>query len=321
MAASTLVQNMHAEFLRDVNAAIDRMTLGAHDAPPAPKRRPRYRRIAVAYDGSEGADLALAWAKEIAGLHGSEVLIASGYAPPDIAGGSLGYGWYPNYARLYEDAQAWARGLSDSTASILREADLNASSYAFEGSAWRGLSELAQERHVDLILTGAARRGALGRLFLGSTAMGLIEHAPCSVLVARGAPPVTRVLVGTDGSQVSYRAVAHALGIASEMNAELVVEHVVEYPEEAAEKHPEGFLKSVVSKIDLPAPPPRVRYAIDVGRPAARILERAQEGSAGLIVVGSHGRGVVERALLGSVSRRVVNDARASVLVVKGTRG
>jgi nucleotide-binding universal stress UspA family protein len=52
--------------------------------------------------------------------------------------------------------------------------------------------------------------------------------------------------------------------------------------------------------------------------PADAILEQAQEDGASLIVVGSHGRGAVERFLLGSVSERVARYAHCSVLVARG---
>lgn len=312
------MQDLREEFLHDLNEAIDRMTMGMGEAPKAGPRphRPRYRRIVVAYDGSEGAKLALAWTKEIAGLHGSEVLVANAFAPPTVTGANLGFAWYPEYAELYETAQKWAQNVADETADALREGELKASSHAMEGSAVREISELARAKHADLLITGASRRSAFQRL-LGSTATGFLEHSPCSVFIARNAPPVTRVLAATDGSGVSYRAVAHALGLASELGTELVVEHVLEYPEQVEEKRSEGFLKGVIDKIELPAPPPRVRYVMDVGNAATRILARAKEEGVGLICMGSHGRGVVERMFVGSVSRRVAIESPTSVLVVK----
>ena len=44
---------------------------------------------------------------------------------------------------------------------------------------------LAREIGADLIVTGAANKSALGRLFLGSVSGRLLSHAPCSVLVFR----------------------------------------------------------------------------------------------------------------------------------------
>ena len=57
-----------------------------------------------------------------------------------------------------------------------------------------------------------------------------------------------------------------------------------------------------------------VEHVAVEGRPAEAILDNA--GDAQMIVVGTHGKGLVRRVLLGSVSRRVLNDADRPVAVV-----
>jgi nucleotide-binding universal stress UspA family protein len=53
------------------------------------------------------------------------------------------------------------------------------------------------------------------------------------------------------------------------------------------------------------------------GKPAAQILALAEEVGADLLFIGSHGKTGVERLLLGSVSERVVREAKCPVLVVR----
>lgn len=53
------------------------------------------------------------------------------------------------------------------------------------------------------------------------------------------------------------------------------------------------------------------------GSPESAIVERAEETSADIIVVGSHGYRAWERLLIGSVSDSVVHHAPCSVLVVR----
>ncbi len=301
--------------LKLIEEAIDRMAPD-HEAAPA-ARLPRYRRILVAYDGSEGAKLALDWAKDLARLHGSDLLVANAYLPPNLGGAQMGYGWYPQIGELYEAAQTEARRLATRTASQLRATGLSAEAFALEGGPTRQISRLAHDQHADLVVAGARRHTAASRLLLGSTAAGLLEHAPCSVLLARMSPHPKRILVATDGSSVSYRAVAHALALASELDAELVVEHVLDYPDQVEAHATEGLLKSVVDRIELPAAPPKVRYLLDVGHAANQILRRGNREKADLVVLGSHGKGPLERAFVGSVSRRVALESPASVLVVK----
>jgi len=56
------------------------------------------------------------------------------------------------------------------------------------------------------------------------------------------------------------------------------------------------------------------------GTPAQVVVELADELHADLIVLGSHGYGVVDR-LLGTTAARIVNHARCSVLVVRDQAG
>ena len=53
------------------------------------------------------------------------------------------------------------------------------------------------------------------------------------------------------------------------------------------------------------------------GSPESRIVEKAEETQADLIIVGSHGYNRWERLLLGSVSDSVIHHAPCSVLVVR----
>ena len=59
------------------------------------------------------------------------------------------------------------------------------------------------------------------------------------------------------------------------------------------------------------------RIRVERGEPGELICEVAAEERADLIVVGSHGKGVIRRALLGSVSYHVLHHAPCPVLVVR----
>lgn len=59
------------------------------------------------------------------------------------------------------------------------------------------------------------------------------------------------------------------------------------------------------------------RTATVVGSPTKELLAAAIRQKAQLIVMGTHGRGLVGRALMGSVAQRVVADCEVPVLLVK----
>lgn len=54
------------------------------------------------------------------------------------------------------------------------------------------------------------------------------------------------------------------------------------------------------------------------GSPASKLIEKADEWKPDLIVVGSHGRNAVERIFLGSVSQKLVHEAKSSVRIARG---
>ncbi|RZJ02433.1 MAG: universal stress protein, partial [Haliea sp.] len=54
-----------------------------------------------------------------------------------------------------------------------------------------------------------------------------------------------------------------------------------------------------------------------VGSPAAEIVRAATKAQAHLIVMGTHGHGLLGRAVMGSVAQRVISDADIPVLLVK----
>jgi nucleotide-binding universal stress UspA family protein len=54
---------------------------------------------------------------------------------------------------------------------------------------------------------------------------------------------------------------------------------------------------------------------VETGEPGPVICQVAQDVAADLIVIGSHGHGVLERSLLGSVSRHVLEHAPCPVMV------
>lgn len=63
----------------------------------------------------------------------------------------------------------------------------------------------------------------------------------------------------------------------------------------------------------------RIQPQVREGKPAAEIVDVAQEAGADVIVIGSHGRSRLDHLLLGSVTERVLRRARCHVFVVRGT--
>ncbi|HEV2784157.1 MAG TPA: universal stress protein [Actinophytocola sp.] len=85
---------------------------------------------------------------------------------------------------LYREAQQLARwGAQLATDSGLRADGL---AVADDLTVTDTLVRLARERDSAVIVLGTHRHGRLAKLLLGSTSRGVIEHAPCPVLIVRG---------------------------------------------------------------------------------------------------------------------------------------
>jgi nucleotide-binding universal stress UspA family protein len=196
----------------------------------------------------------------------------------------------------------------------------------------------ARSTSADLITIGTHGRSGFERFMLGSITEKVLRRAPCPVLtVPPHAPeavrtPVSfeRVLCPVDFSDGSARALEYAAAIAGDAKAELCVLHVIELPPDVADvngaelatyrraRYDEAHaaMADALAPIRQVCPPKELLLA---GRAAApEILRVAAEQLTDLIVIGVHGRNVVDRMLFGSVTQQVVRQATCPVLTLPG---
>lgn len=138
-----------------------------------------------------------------------------------------------------------------------------------------------------------------------------------------------KIIVATDFSPGSERALATAAGLAASDGAELVVAHVLEVPsvfggelpapvevvEELEEDAVRGLDQAVRDASATGAA--RVSSQLLHGEPEGVLLRLAEPPDVDLVVVGTHGRTGLSRVLLGSIAEKVVRHAPCSVLVVR----
>jgi nucleotide-binding universal stress UspA family protein len=124
---------------------------------------------------------------------------------------------------------------------------------------------------------------------------------------------VRRVLFPTDFSDASRAAGATAAAVARQFGAELTVLYVVP---PVTDPSPSKGLAALAAELDQGV---AVKTEVASGIPARRIVAYARQHDIDLIVMGTHGRTGLSRALLGSVTEAVVRRAPCRVMVVPAT--
>lgn len=140
-----------------------------------------------------------------------------------------------------------------------------------------------------------------------------------------------RILVPSDFSESARLALRYGISFAREYQAELTVLHVVEtiavgyasdlFPVPMAEVFQEisGYARSELAKLAQQARDKGVTVVEKVvqGKPAAEIIRVAREDTIDVIVLGTHGKGVLDHALFGSTTEKVVRKAPCPVLTCR----
>lgn len=208
---------------------------------------------------------------------------------------------------------------------------VSARARVLSGSLLVELTREAQAVAADLIVCGARGESFMRHLLLGSTTERMLNRMPCPMLVVKQVAhePYRTLLVPVDFSPSSLRAIGHAQAVAP--RATLVLLHVFEVPFEGqlryasvddkviqqyrtlARQEASQKLHALCAQAGLA--PQAVRLAVLHGDPAQRIIEQEQEHNCDLIVMGKHGESPLEDLLIGSVTKRVLDDSQCDVLV------
>jgi universal stress protein A len=143
-----------------------------------------------------------------------------------------------------------------------------------------------------------------------------------------------RILVPTDMSEHSDKAIRNAFDIAKQYNAEVFLLHVIQEPvqqctidycisEELLSQLQEQMLESVrkgmrTQLAKFPSiDPALITTDVKIGIPYQAILKEAEERDIDLIVIASLGSSGLAKYLMGSVARHVLLGAKCSVLLTK----
>src|SRR5215831_585137 len=181
----------------------------------------------------------------------------------------------------------------------------------------------------DLIVMGTHGRRGVQRWFMGSTTEKLLRHIPVPLVTMSAAreQPWTesrfkRILVTTDFSDGTADALAYAFSVAQENESEVVLLHVLDdVSMDSVGKYRDLLIDGVRKQLEDLVPPEAGNWydivtRVEKGVPYRMILKTIKDERPDLLVMNIHGKGMLDRALLGSTAERVVRAASCPVMMV-----
>lgn len=141
---------------------------------------------------------------------------------------------------------------------------------------------------------------------------------------------MTKILVATDGSENSERALLearkYAKGVQGELTILSVVEYLVlkpyigtEYPvlpeDEELEEVGQSVLDNALKSFEGYSG--KVNTKLRRGNPADEIIREVNDGDYDVIIIGSRGQGTFSSAVLGSVSNKVLKNTDKNIFIIK----
>ena len=303
------------------------------------------RRILCATDFSAPSARAFEHALVLASWYEAPLTVLHVAAEPMVASPLVSAAALPYPGGPLTLGGSWREGVEAELASLLgpaNRAGLRATGEVREGHPATETVRVAQEIGADLIVMGTHGRTGFQRFMLGSVAETVLRRASCPVLTV---PPraadhprsmfFKRILCASDFSPASEAAIRHATSLASEADASLFLVHVLDKPGMGSlptTGHPDGnggrpdYECAARAQLQRAVPPAarefcRVEEIVAHGKAAAAILRQASERGVGLVVMGVHGRSMLDLMAFGSVTHDVVRQAECPVLTVRHRSG
>ena len=226
---------------------------------------------------------------------------------------------------------------------------LRVQSMVSNGVPGQEILRVIQNKKIDLVVVGARGLSRISGLLLGSVSAWVLNDARCSALIGRPTSHKTKsssslkVLLATDGSQDSWKAVEFLKEIELPAGSTVTLLHVVrkhvyetEQCVDRGEKSQTEFAKLVKGLcrdrgavgVDLLKQTHKeldslhltIRERMALGHEAQEILKTAKQQKIDLVLMGSKGISGLRRLLMGSVAQTVSQHAPCSVLVVRSSK-
>lgn len=200
------------------------------------------------------------------------------------------------------------------------------------GSPVEGILEQAVKEDYDLILMGSHGKKGLQK-WLGSVSRQVLSNTLLPVFISRKRNKSRKVLFTVDGSEHSLNAVKQAVNLFELSGKEISIISIKENPEliplEAAmdrnwieniDKQQKIHAAKAINKAKSILTVAGLDVANEViltGNPAQKIIEFVELENVDLVVMGARSKTNLSTVLLGSVSKRVLENVESSVMIVR----
>ncbi len=287
------------------------------------------RTVVVPLDGTVVAEGILPDARRLAGSHGTLILIHDASIVPY-------YGL--TYIEDQRQAVRVSRDYLHEVAEKLRGEGVEAQTQTtLVYDAALAVDEVVMKFHADMVAVGTHARGSWGRLFRGSVALRVLTNSPVPVLLRHTEkddrvslqPPEPRILVPLDGSILAEKALPLAQQLAREWNsaiwlalvvldtavpprgAELNSTWIADEVIEPQKREAEAYLREVAAKLQGQA-----HMQVLLGSPVDELVAAAEAWGISDVVLASHGRTGLSRAILGSVADALIQHLNLPIIVI-----
>jgi nucleotide-binding universal stress UspA family protein len=192
------------------------------------------------------------------------------------------------------------------------------------GRAATVLKQMVAELDAGLVVLGGKHHSMLERWLAGSTSINVVRTTEVPVLVTGGSrAPIRHVLAAVDLSAAAAPTIRAAEQFADLVGAKVRVVSVLEplpiIPEAPNYElsHYYAMMEDRLARDVWPlVASPYADKVVRHGAAVETVMQEAAEWHADVVVVGSHGKGLVDRLLIGSATERLLNHLPTSLLVV-----
>lgn len=280
----------------------------------------KYRKILVAYDGSDSAKNSLAVASQMARENKSWIKVVA------VLPGYQGDLELVGVKNIRETMEGTGRELLAEAQQIADAGDFHILTNLEQGEPFERIVHVAEDENCDLIVMGRKGLSPLERELMGSVTARVIGHTSRDVLVVpdRARLAWGNLLLASDGADNTDNATSKALALAGDYGSKLTALAVIYTNDEfmaLAHEMINGLVeKSLLRLAELVEHGAglgvTVTQLVKEGEPHEVIIKQAGELKSDLIIMGSHGRKGLSRLLMGSVTERTIGYALCPVLVV-----